>query len=147
MKILKLNKESILIELDVLPASITDTVADAFLRVGMQVQPEYEAVCFSGRGGVLIVAKQTRPACAVYRFASFEDLLFGAQAVLHTCTSPTTLIHHENTYFLILSDEMQPLSEFGDAVENPETISAYLHEHGNVLCRDDAVQKLCRVFC
>lgn len=146
MKILKLSKNNILIELDVMPKSVMDTVRDAFSRLGMTVHTQYEAACFAGSGGVLIFAKQIPPACMVYRFESFENMIGGAQEILHTCTSPTTLIYFENAYFLIFSDEMEPLTEFGDAMESPEKISAYLHEYGTVLCRDDAVEKLCRVF-
>lgn len=146
MKILKLSKNNILIELDVMPKSVTDTVRDAFSRLGMTVHTQYEAACFAGSGGVLIFAKQIPPACSVYRFESFENMIGGAQEILHTCTSATTLIYFENAYFLIFSDEMEPLTEFGDAMESPEKISAYLHEYGTVLCRDDAVEKLCRVF-
>ncbi|MBE6915514.1 MAG: adaptor protein MecA [Ruminococcaceae bacterium] len=146
MKILKINKNSILIELEVMPQSMTDTVRDAFSRVGKRAQAECEITCFAGHGGVLIFAKQKPLSCAVYRFDSFENMIGGAQEILHTCMSPTTLIYFENAYFLILSDEMESLTEFGNAVESPDEISAYLHEYGTVLCRDNAIEKLTAIF-
>ena len=146
MKILKINQNSILIELDVMPKSMTDTVREAFSRVGNPAAAACEITCFAGHGGVLIFAEQTLPACAVYRFDSLENIICGAREVLHTGTSPTTLVYFENAYFLILSDETEPLSEFGDAMDNPEEISAYLEEHGDILCRGNAVEKLAGVF-
>ncbi len=146
MKILKINKNSLLIELEVMPQSMTDTVRDAFSRVGKRAQAECEITCFAGHGGVLIFAKQKPPACTVYRFESFENMLGGVQEVLHNCTATSTLIYLEDAYFLILSEETEQLAEFGNVMENPEKVSAYLEEHGEILCRNDAVQKLAKVF-
>lgn len=146
MKLLKINENSILIELQTLPQCTAETVRDAFRRLGITAQEEINVVCFSGNGGVLIFATQTPPSCIVYRFETVEDVIGGAQIISNTCTLPSTLIYCENAYFLILPHEIQQLAEFGNIVDKPEETNAYLQEYGTVLCKGNAIEKLALIF-
>lgn len=146
MKLFKISETSILIELKTVPNGIAKTVREAFSQLGMPVQEEIEVVCFSGNGGVLLFATQTRPACVVYRFETVEDLIGGAQAVTNENTVPTTLFCSENAYFLVLPYENIRLSEFGTMVQNPEETKTYLQEYGTILCEENAIEKLAHIF-
>ena len=146
MKTQKINEQSILIELDSMPENAQETVKTAFLESGITPEGEIEVISFAGNGGVLMFATKKPSGCVLYRFDSLENIIGGAQAICDACASPTTFFYHNGKYFLLLQEEHPCLLEFGNKEENPAFTSAYLMEYGKILCRDDAVQMLSRVF-
>lgn len=146
MKIQKINEQSVLIELDVMPENAEECVKTALSECGIAPNGEIEVVSFAGNGGVLMFATCKPTKCVLYRFDSLENIIGGAQAICAACASPTTFIYCNGAYFLLLQEEFACLSEFGNAEENPAFTSAYLMEYGKILCRENAVQMLSRVF-
>lgn len=146
MKIQKLNEHCVLIELESMPGDAKQCVKSAFSACGIIADGEIEVITFAGNGGVLMFATHKPKTCVLYRFDSLENIIGGAQAICAACASPTSFIYHNRAYFLLLQEDFPALSEFGNAEENPVFTSAYLMEYGKILCRNEAVQLLSRVF-
>jgi len=105
----------------------------------------------------LKVKKKTLILNLIYRFETFEQICELANSRLLPLNLPAELYEYNKVYFLaVKTDAMQKeqlkkinliISEFGELVQDSETIDATLAEHGNRIIKQYALKKITQHFC
>lgn len=94
--------------------------------------------------------KIKRESCAVYKFASFDDLCTAAGEIYPLFIGSSRVYKHRDEFYIKLkpSDVFgfyeidNKLSEFSSRCVRPELVAGYLEEHGETLIGFDAVEAL-----
>ncbi len=124
-------------------------VENALPAVGMY-NCASEIQAFAGRNGVMVFAKcRYKSKLERYRLDSFETAVSAAKALPEGLRLRSSLITYRNDYYLTIIGEsgdtiraMWTLADFGARDTRGKVFEAYLYEHGRMMIRHNAIDKL-----
>ena len=102
---------------------------------------------FSGNGGAMIFAYlRARPRAAIFEFSCLDNLLDAARAACYLAPERSSLFFLDGKYILLVlsaSDAFSLfISEYARRIPNPDDYIPYLWEHGKLLERENALNRL-----